>query len=218
MNAHVPALVCARYRHSRMVVFSTGNVYGLTPHGRGGSREDDALAPVGEYAMSCLARERLVEYFSQAAGLPAAILRLNYATDLRYGVLVDVARRVWQREPVDVTMGYFNTIWQGDANAMALAALAHASAPASIVNLAGPEEVSVRAAATALARRLGTDVTFTGREADDALLSNGSRGWALFGAPRVGVERLIAWTADWTKRGGDHLGKPTHFESRAGRF
>jgi nucleoside-diphosphate-sugar epimerase len=218
MNAHVPALVCARYRSSRLVVFSTGNVYGLTPHGRGGSREDDPLAPVGEYAMSCLARERMVEYFSDTARIPVAILRLNYATEMRYGVLVDLARRVARREPVDVTMGYFNTIWQGDANAMALAALTRASTPASIVNIAGPEEVSVRSAATELARVLDAEVTFTGREAADALLSNGSRGWALLGRPRVDLERLISWTADWTRRGGDHLGKPTQFESRAGRF
>jgi nucleoside-diphosphate-sugar epimerase len=218
MNAHLPALVCARYRSSRLVVFSTGNVYGLTPHGRAGSREDDPPAPVGEYAMSCLARERIVQYFSDTAGVPVAILRLNYATEMRYGVLVDLAGRVSRREPVDVTMGYFNTIWQGDANAMALAALTHASSPASIINVAGPEEVSVRSAATQLARLLDTDVTFTGREAEDALLSNGSHGWALLGRPRVDVERLMAWTADWTRRGGDHLGKPTHFESRAGRF
>lgn len=218
MNAHLPALVCARYRRSRIVVFSTGNVYGLTRHGRAGSREEDQPAPVGEYAMSCLARERIVEYFSDTRGIPVAILRLNYATEMRYGVLVDLARRVSRREPVDVTMGYFNTIWQGDANAMALASLTHASTPAAIVNIAGPEEVSVRSAATELARRLETDVTFTGSEADDALLSNGSRGWALLGRPRVDLDRLIAWTADWTRRGGDHLGKPTQFESRAGRF
>jgi nucleoside-diphosphate-sugar epimerase len=218
MNAHVPAVICARYRGSRVVVFSTGNVYGLTGQGRGGSREGDALAPIGEYAMSCLARERLFEYFSDTAGIPVAILRLNYATEMRYGVLVDLARRVSRGEPVDVTMGYFNTIWQGDANAMALAALTQASTPASIVNIAGPEEVSVRAAATELARLLDTDVTFTGREADDALLSNGSRGWVLLGQPRVSLERMMAWTADWTRRGGDHLGKPTQFESRAGRF
>jgi nucleoside-diphosphate-sugar epimerase len=218
MNAHLPALVCARYRSSRIVAFSTGNVYGLTPPGRGGSREEDLPAPIGEYAMSCLARERMFEYFSETFGFPVAILRLNYATEMRYGVLVDLARRVSRGEPVDVTMGYFNTIWQGDASAMALAALNNASMPASIVNIAGPEEVSVRRAATELARLLDTDVAFTGREADDALLSNGSRGWALLGRPRVGIEQLISWTADWTRRGGDHLGKPTQFESRAGRF
>jgi nucleoside-diphosphate-sugar epimerase len=218
MNAHLPALVCARYRGSRIAAFSTGNVYGLTRQGRGGSREDDPPAPVGEYAMSCLARERMFQYFSDANGIPVALLRLNYATEMRYGVLVDLARRIARHEPVDVTMGYVNTIWQGDANAMALAALTHASTPASILNIAGPEELSVRSAATELARLLGTGVTFTGSEAEDALLSNGSRGWELLGRPRVGLDRLMAWTADWTRRGGDHLGKPTQFESRAGRF
>ena len=142
-----PRASCARgTARSRIVAFSTGNVYGLTPCGRGGSREDDPPAPVGEYAMSCLGRERMFEYFSGACDIPVAILRLNYATEMRYGVLVDLARRVSRREPVDVTMGYFNTIWQGDANAMALAALDHAATPPLIVNIAGPEEVSVRGA------------------------------------------------------------------------
>ena len=218
MNAHLPAIVCARYRGSRIVAFSTGNVYGLTSCGRGGSREDDPPAPVGEYAMSCLGRERMFEYFSSASDIPVAILRLNYATEMRYGVLVDLARRVSRREPVDVTMGYFNTIWQGDANAMALAALDHAATPPLIANIAGPEEVSVRGACTELARMLDVEVTFTGREAEDALLSNGSRGWALLGAPRVNLAQLLSWTAGWIRRGGEHLGKPTQFESRAGRF
>lgn len=218
MNTHLPTLVCRRYRHSNIVAFSTGNVYGLTPHGRGGSREGDPVAPVGEYAMSCLGRERMFEYFSRAHDIPVAILRLNYATEMRYGVLVDLAGRVARREPVDLTMGYFNVIWQGDANAMALAALAHTSAPATIVNLAGPEELSVRSACVELARRLDVDVTFTGSEADDALLSNGSRGWNLLGHPRVDAARLLDWTAEWVGRGGASLAKPTHFESRAGQF
>jgi nucleoside-diphosphate-sugar epimerase len=218
MNAYLPALVCTRYRGSRIVAFSTGNVYGLTPHGRGGSCESDPPAPLGEYAMSCLGRERMFEYFSAAGGTPVAILRLNYATEMRYGVLVDLARRISRGEPVDVTMGYFNAIWQGDANAMALAALDHASTPASIVNIAGREEVSVRGAAAELARRLNVEVAFTGCEAKDALLSNGSRGWTLLGEPRIGMAQLLPWTADWIRRGGEHLGKPTHFESRTGRF
>ncbi len=218
MNAHLPALVCRRYRSSRIVAFSTGNVYGLTPCGRGGSREEDSPNPVGEYAMSCLGRERLFEYFSRAYGTPLAILRLNYSTEMRYGVLVDLARRVLGREPIDVTMGYFNVIWQADANAMALTALAHTSSPPLIVNLAGAEEMSVRAACTELARRLNVEVSFTGREAGDALLSNGARGRALLGAPRVDAARLLAWTADWVERGGESLDKPTHFESRTGRF
>ena len=218
MNTHLPALVCRRYRTSRIAAFSTGNIYGLTSSGRGGSREDEVPAPVGEYAMSCLGRERMFEYFSRAHQTPVAILRLNYATEMRYGVLVDLARRVRQGEPIDVTMGYFNVIWQADANAMALAALAHASSPPFIVNVAGPEELGVRAACTELARLLGVEVSFTGQEARDALLSNGSRGWERLGAPRVDVSRLLSWTADWTRRGGESLDKPTHFESRSGRF
>jgi nucleoside-diphosphate-sugar epimerase len=218
MNAHVPALVCRRYRTSRIVAFSTGNVYGLAPIGRGGSREEDPPVPVGEYAMSCLGRERLFEYFSRAYGTPVAVLRLNYATEMRYGVLIDLAGRVSRREPVDLTMGYFNAIWQADANAMAIAALAHTSSPPLIVNLAGPEELSVRETCIELARLLGVDVSFTGREAQDAVLSNGACGRALLGAPRVDAARLLAWTADWIQRGGDLLGKPTHFESRTGRF
>ena len=218
MNTHLPALVCRRYRTSRIAAFSTGNVYGLTSNGRGGSREDDVPAPVGEYAMSCLGRERMFEYFSRAHRTPVAILRLNYATEMRYGVLVDLARRVRQGEPIDVTMGYFNVIWQADANAMALAALAHASSPPFIVNLTGPEELGVRAVCTELARLLGVEVSFAGQEARDALLSNGARGWERLGAPRVDASRLLEWTADWTRRGGESLDKPTHFESRSGRF
>jgi nucleoside-diphosphate-sugar epimerase len=218
MNTHLPALVCRRYRGTRLVVFSTGNVYGLTAHGRGGSREEDAVAPVGEYAMSCLGRERMFEYFSHAHGIPAAILRLNYAAELRYGVLADLASRVARRETVDLTMGYFNVIWQGDANAMALAALDHASTPPNVINVAGPEELSVRRVCVDLGRRLNVDVSFTGREADDALLSNGARGLELLGGRRVDATRLLEWTADWIRRGGETLAKPTHFESRAGHF
>ena len=202
MNAHLPALVCRRYRTSRIVAFSTGNVYGLTPSGRGGSREDDPPAPVGEYAMSCLGRERLFEYFSRTYGTPVAILRLNYAAEMRYGVLIDLAGRVSRREPIDLTMGYFNVIWQGDANAMALAALAHTSSPPFIVNLAGREELSVRETCIELARLLGVEVSFTGREAADALLSNGARGWALLGR-RVSMPR------------GCWRGRPTGFAAAA---
>jgi nucleoside-diphosphate-sugar epimerase len=218
MNVYLPALVCRRYRHSRIVAFSTGNVYGLTPAGRGGSSEEDPPSPAGEYALSCLGRERMFEYFSRTNGVPVTILRLNYASEMRYGVLADLAGRVFRREPIDVTMGYFNVIWQADANAMALAALAHTSSPPFVVNIAGPEELSVRETCSELARLMGVDVSFVGTEARDALLSNGARARALFGAPRVDAARLVAWTADWTLRGGDSLGKPTHFESRSGHF
>jgi nucleoside-diphosphate-sugar epimerase len=218
MNCHVPALVCGRYATSRIVAFSTGNVYGLTPAGAGGSTEAAVPHPVGEYAMSCLGRERMFEYFSSSHGLRTVILRLNYATEMRYGVLADLARRVAAGETIDVTMGYFNAIWQADANAMALASLAHATAPPLILNVAGPEELSVRATCEEVATLLGRSVSFTGQEAPDALLSNGARAASLFGRPRVAAAQLIAWTADWVARGGPTLDKPTHFESRDGRF
>ena len=218
MNCLVPAAVCRHFKASRIVAFSTGNVYGLTGIGRGGSRETDVPRPVGEYAMSCLGRERVFEHFSRTRGTRVAILRLNYAVEMRYGLLVDLARRVLAGEPIDLAMGYVNVIWQADANQMALCALAHAASPPLVLNLAGPEEVSVRQASESLASALGRSATFTGAESPDALLSNGSRGWSLLGAPRVDVARLIDWTADWLGRGRATSGKPTHFESREGRF
>ena len=218
MNTWLPTVVARRYAQSRIAAFSTGNVYGLTPAGGGGSREDDLPAPVGEYAMSCLGRERMLEHVSRTHGTPIAILRLNYATELRYGLLVDLARKIASGDPIDLTMGHANVIWQGDANAMALASLVHAASPPYVVNIAGREELSVRDVCTSLAERLGRHVRFSGTEAGDALLSNGTRGWTDLGNPRLGVERLLDWTAAWVARGGASLGKPTHFESRDGRF
>jgi hypothetical protein len=218
MNCHLPALVAQRFRASRIVAFSTGNVYGLTPVERGGSLETDALAPVGDYAMSCVGRERMFEHFSRTLGTSMALLRLNYATELRYGVLVDVACRVWAGEPVPLAMGYLNALWQGDANAMAVCAFGKASSPPFVVNLAGPETLSVHQVAAEFGRLLGKAVTFTGTEAPDALLSNGSLGHRLFGRPRVSAGQMLPWIADWVRRGGPTLDKPTHFESRDGRF
>jgi nucleoside-diphosphate-sugar epimerase len=230
MNVYLPALVCRRYSTSRIVAFSTGNVYGLTPvrsaraagaadtAGAGGSVETDAPSPVGEYAMSCLGRERMFEHFSATLGVRVSIVRLNYAVEMRYGVIADLARRIAAGETIDVTMGHYNVIWQGDANAMAIASLADAAAPPFVFNLAGPEELSVRATCEELARLMGRTVKFTGREAADALLSNGTRGWTHYGRPRVEASRVIAWVADWVSRGGASLDKPTHFESRDGKF
>ena len=218
MNTHVPAIVCVRYRQSRIVAFSTGNIYGLTARGRGGSREEDSPSPVGEYAMSCLGRERLFEYFSRLHGTPTAILRLNYAVEMRYGVLADLASRISRGAEIDLGMGYVNVIWQGDANAMAVAALARTTTPPLVVNVAGGDELSVRTISSELARMIGTIVKFAGAEMPDALLSNGARGHELLGAPRVDIGRVLEWTADWVQRGGESLGKPTHFESRAGQF
>jgi nucleoside-diphosphate-sugar epimerase len=218
MNCHLPTVVCRRYRRSRVVAFSTGNVYGLAQAGSGGSVETDPLQPVGEYAMSCLGRERLFEHFSRALGIPIALVRLNYAVEMRYGVLVDMARRVAAGEPIDVTMGYLNVIWQADANAMALGLFDHVASPPLVVNVAGPEELSVRETCEQFGRLMERDVRVDGREAPDALLSNASLARSLFGPPRVSASQLIAWTADWVKRGGASLDKPTHFESRDGRF
>jgi nucleoside-diphosphate-sugar epimerase len=218
MNSYLPGLVCRRYRHSRIVALSTGNVYGLTPVASGGSREDDPPRPVGEYAMSCLGRERVFEYFSRSLGIPVALIRLNYACDLRYGVLVDIAQRVRDREPVDLGMGYFNTIWQGDANAMILRAFDHVAAPPSVVNVTGPETLSVRTVTKRLERLLNKPARFVGTESEMALLSNAQRGIERLGPTRVNAERLIDWVADWVGRGGRSLGKPTHFESRDGTF
>lgn len=218
MNAWLPAVVCRRYAGSRIAAFSTGNVYGLTSVGRGGSVEGDTVSPVGEYAMSCLARERMFEHFSRTDGTPVSILRLNYATEMRYGLLVDLARKIVDGTPIELAMGHANVIWQGDANAMSLVSLRHASSPPYVVNIAGREELSVRNVCLALGARLGREVRFTGAEAGDALLSNGSRGWTDLGPPQVELSQLIDWTADWVSRGGASLGKPTHFESRDGRF
>jgi nucleoside-diphosphate-sugar epimerase len=218
MNTWLPGIVARRYAGSRIAAFSTGNVYGLTRVGHGGSRESDLPSPVGEYAMSCLGRERIFEHASRSRGTLLSILRLNYATEMRYGLLVDLARKVAAGEPIDLTMGHANVIWQGDANAMAIASLRQAASPPFVVNLAGPEELSVREVCRALGDRMGVDARFTGDEAGDALLSNGQRGWDVLGAPTVPLARLLDWTADWVRRGGASLGKPTHFESRDGKF
>jgi nucleoside-diphosphate-sugar epimerase len=218
MNCFLPSVICRRYAGSRIVAFSTGNVYGLTPVGSGGSKEEDPPGPVGEYAMSCLGRERMFEHFSIADGTPTVILRLNYAVEMRYGVLVDLARRIAAGDPIDLAMGYFNAIWQGDANAMALACLAHTSTPARVLNIAGARELSVRQTCEQLAGLLGSRLEFAREEAPDALLSDASRAWSMFGPPRVDVDRLLRWTADWVGRGGGTLDRPTHFESRDGRF
>jgi nucleoside-diphosphate-sugar epimerase len=218
MNSYLPAVACRRFCRSRIVAFSTGNVYGLTSVARGGSVETDEPLPVGEYAMSCLGRERMFEHFSRSREIPLALVRLNYACDLRYGVLVDLARQVWSGQPVDLTMGHFNTIWQGDANAQTLQALAHVAVPPWIVNVTGPELLSVRTVCERFGRIMDKSVRFTGVESDSALLSNSALAAARFGPPRVGADRLIEWVGQWIKQGGACLGKPTHFESRSGRY
>ncbi len=218
MNDYAPMLMCSKFRRSRIVAFSTGNVYGHTTPASGGSVESEALAPVGEYAMSAVGRERLLEHFSRTWNIPMAILRLNYACDLRYGVMVDIATRILADEPVDVSMGYFNTIWQGDANAMTLRAFDLLQSPPHVLNMTGPEIMAIRDVAQRLAQRMGRTVRFTGSEGERALLSNASYGYGLWGKPQMSADQLLDAVAQWTGGGGRLLGKPTHFEARDGKF
>ena len=218
MNAYLPALVAERYRESRIVAFSSGNVYPLVPLRSGGATEDLAPEPVGEYAQSVLARERLFEHFSRTHGTAVTLLRLNYATDLRYGILLEIGSKVFEERSVDVTMGAVNVIWQGDANSAALRSLPLAQSPPFILNLTGPETLSVRTVAEIFGQIFGKTPVLEGKEAPTALLSNAARCRRLLGLPSVTASRIIDWTAHWIKMGGKTLGKPTHFEARDGKF
>ena len=218
MNTFLPGLTADRYRCSRIAVFSTGNVYGLSQVSRGGSLEEDETNPAGEYAMSCLGRERIFEHFSRANETKMTILRLNYASELRYGVLLDVAQKVHTGRPVSLSMGHLNTIWQRDASAMSLESLAYASSPPNVLNITGPETLAVRWLAEEFAARMGKTALFEGAESKDALLSNAGKAFALFGQPQVNIDQMLDWIAAWVMRGGTTLAKPTHFEERAGRF
>jgi len=218
MNSFLPGMVSERYPGSRIAAFSTGNVYGLSPVSNGGSREEEPLNPLGEYAMSCVGRERIFEHFSRSNHTKMSILRLNYATELRYGVLLDIAQRVNSEQAVPLSMGFLNAIWQRDASAMSLQSLGFASVPPNIINIAGPELLSVRQVAGEFGMRLKKPVRFEGVESPDALLSNAQKSYKLFGRPSVSADQMIAWIADWVIRGGTTLAKPTHFEERAGRF
>jgi nucleoside-diphosphate-sugar epimerase len=219
MNTFLPGLVARRYASSRIVALSTGNVYPLTPPTLGGSREEDPVGPLGEYAISCLGRERMFTYESEQRGTPVSIIRLNYANALRYGVATDIAAKVLARAPIDLTMGHVNAIWQGDSNAMTLRAFGLAASPPDVLNVTGNEIASVREVATRVAELVGApEPRFNGTEADTALLSNADRAHDLFGPETVSLDQLIEWTADWLQRGGRTLGKPTGFEKRDGRF
>lgn len=218
MNTLVPAMVAERYAGSRIVAFSTGNVYPLSPAASPGSRESDSLTPIGEYANSCVGRERVLEHVSRTRGTPMTVVRLNYAVDLRYGVLVDIAHRVAAGEPVHVDMGFVNVIWQGDANAQAIRALTVSASPPRAINVTGPERLSVREIARRLGDLLGTAPRIEGTEAPDALLSDTTLAQSLFGPPTVSTDVLIEWVASWVAHGGTRLGKATKFEVRDGKF
>lgn len=217
-NTVVPGLVAERYAQSRIVAFSTGNVYPLSSPQNRGSVETDPVGPTGEYAYSCLGRERVFEHFAERNGTKVAIMRLNYAVDLRYGVLTDIALKVFNSKPLDVRMGHVNVIWQGDANARAIRLLEYAASPPFVLNVTGRETVSVRTIAAKFGERFRRPPIFTGSEERTALLSNASRSEQLFGVPSVSLDQLIAWVAVWVKSGGPLLDKPTHFEARDGKF
>lgn len=218
VNTWLPGRVARRFREARIVALSTGNVYPLTPLDSGGPTEDDPAGPIGEYAQSCLGRERMFSYFSRRHDTPAALIRLNYAIDLRYGVLIDLATKIAAGTPIDLSMGYVNIIWQGDANAAILRSLEHCASPPFVMNLTGREVLSVRQLATELGRRLDHEPVFEGREQPDALLSNASRYHELMGPPAVSVDRMLDWVAHWVRIGGPTHAKPTHFQTRNGKF
>jgi nucleoside-diphosphate-sugar epimerase len=218
MNAHVPALVAQAFPQSRIVAFSTGCVYPFVPVNGKGSDESMPPNPPGEYAQSCVGRERMFEYFSNRFKTPGRLFRLNYAIDMRYGVLHDIATKVLSGTPIDVSLGHVNFIWQGDASAQALRCLAHCTAPTSPINVSGHEILAVRDLAAKFGARFGRAPVIVGKEEPTAWLTNTSQAARLFGLPIVDTEQLIAWTADWVARAMPSLGKPTKYEVRDGRY
>lgn len=217
-NTLVPARVAERYSGARIVALSTGNVYPPSPVAAGGSVETDPVTPLGEYANATVARERIFEFYSQRQSTPVVLLRLFYAVELRYGLLRDLADKVWSGQTVDLTTGHFNCIWQGDANEFVLRSLPLATVPAAAYNLTRPEVFSVRAVATRLGELTGKPVHFSGSESDTSLLGNAHKVRSRLGDPPTPLETMLRWTADWVRRGGRSLGKPTHFEVRDGRY
>lgn len=218
VNSYLPALVAEHFRDSKIVAFSTGCVYPFVQVSSGGSVETDLPVATGEYAQSCLGRERMFEYGSNKYKTEVILIRLNYSVEMRYGVLIDIAIKVKSKQPVDLTMGYFNVIWQGDMNDFVLRSLEYAQSPSKTLNITGPEILSVRDVALEFGKLFGVIPRFINTEAETALLSNSAEAFKLFGRPNVPVSRIIEWTAGWLNDGGKLLGKPTHFEIRNGTY
>ena len=218
MNSYLPGRVAQKYKSSNIVAFSTGNVYPLSLVAKGGATEDQLPEPVGEYAQSCLGRERIFQYFSSLYKTPLLIYRLNYANDTSYGVLLEIAKSVYEEKPVDLSMGYVNVIWQGDANELAIRCLLHCEIPAKILNITGAETVSVRLLATEFGKLFEKEVVFENEEQNTALLSNATESFKLFGYPKVTLKQMSELIAAWVKQGGKTINKPTHFQERKGQF
>ena len=218
MNTYLPGRVAEKFHDSRIVVFSTGNVYPLTGVKSGGATEHTIPQPLGEYAQSCLGRERMFQYFSGIYQTPLFIYRLNYANDVSYGVLMDIAKAVYEQRPVDLRMGYVNIIWQGDANEIALRALAHCTVPPRVVNVTGPQTLSVRWLASQFAAAMGKQPIFQHAEMETALLSNASESVKIFGEPRTPIADMVHLLSAWVMEGGATINKPTHFQEREGQF
>lgn len=218
MNVLLPGYVAEHYKNSRIMAFSTGCVYPLVPVEHGGLREEDPVDPVGEYSQSCLGRERVFEHYSQEYGTKVCLFRLSYAIDLRYGVLHDIARKVYHNKPVDLTVGYFNCIWQGDANNRALLCLEQCESPANPLNVSGPEIVSVKYVAERFGELFHKKVQFENEPGPANYLSNTTKAIGLFGYPAIPLDTMIKWTAEWIDQGGYSLGKPTHFEVSDGQY
>jgi len=218
VNTYLPAMVAEHFCNSRIVAFSTGCVYPLVTVDSGGSVESDPPVAIGEYAQSCLGRERMFEYGSNKYKTPVTLIRLNYSVEMRYGVLVDIAIKVLNNQPVDLAMGYFNVIWQGDVNDFVLRSLEHTQSPAKILNITGPETLSVREVAQEFGRLSGVKPRFINIEAETALLSNPAETYRIFGTPKVPASKVIKWISEWLKDGNRLLGKPTHFEVRDGKY
>lgn len=218
MNCWLPSRVAERFCKSRIVVFSSGNLYPKVPLTSGGTTEDIPVEPVGDYCMSCLGRERMFEYAAKTFGTPIALFRLNYAIDLRYGVLYDIANKVMTGTPIDVTTPSFNCIWQLDANEVAIRLLKYASPDVFTLNVTGPETASVKNTAIAFGKLFGKTPCFTGTPSDTAYISNAGNMFNLFGYPSISLNTMINWQAQWILDGGRALNKPTHFEERKGSY
>lgn len=218
VNAALPDRIARRYPESAIAVLSTGNVYPFVPVGSGGASEEVQPDPIGEYAQSCLGRERIFEFAAEVRSTPVSIIRLNYAVDLRYGVLADIAQTVAAKEPVSISTGHVNVVWQGYANEVVLRSLGRATPDVFRINLTGPEVLSVEAVARQFGELLSQEVRIMEEPHDEALLSDATRCIAMFGPPSIDAQRLIELQADWILSGLPLTGRPTKWAVRDGKF